>query len=248
MKLSLKSVHLKSISVSMMIVGEALRQFIYQFIIGSGSKPLPWQMGLYYLGYILYLGAFPLAAFLLVEGAKKTSNRLLFLGRLCLAGIVAEILMDIALYGQELASYGTYPQNYFFTLIIGLFIIYLVEVLGNYITVGTFSYNLITLALYVIVTIIVILLQLEQGSLGILVIIALYVCYGNRWFSLVLVSILYLLFLRGIGIFSIIPAFSLCLLWFYQGTEGKKTIVRRWCFYLVYPVVYFMLGLLVRFL
>lgn len=232
----------------MMIVGEVLRQWVYQFIIGSGVQPLPWQMVLYYFGYVLYLGAFPLAAFLLVEGAKKTSNKRFFLGRLCLAGIVAELLLDIALYGQELFSYGIYPQNYLFTLLLGLFVIYLVEALGNYITVGSFWYNLITLVLYVVVTIIVTLLQLEQGSLGILVIIALYVCYGNRLFSLILVGILYLLFLKGIGIFSIIPAFSLLLLWFYHGREGKKTVIRRWSFYLAYPVTYLVLGLLVRFL
>lgn len=245
MKLSLKSVHLKGISVSMMIVGEVLRQFVYQVSIGSSTELLPWQKVWYYFGYFLYLGGFPLAAFLLVEGAKKTSNKLFFLGRLCLAGMIAELLLDIALYGQELFSYSIYPQNYFFTLAFGLCVIYLVEILANYITAGSFLYNLITLVLYVVVTIIVALLQLEQGSLGILVIIALYVCYGNRLLSLSLVGVLYVLFLKGIGMFSIIPAFSLVLLWFYQGVEGKKA---RWCFYLAYPVAYLMLGVLVRFL
>lgn len=245
MKLSLKSVHLKWISISMMIVGEVLRQFIYQFTIGNGVEPLPWQTIVYYVGYVLYLGAFPISAFLLVEGAKKTSNQRFFLGRLCLAGLVTELLLDVALYGRELFSYGRYPQNYFFTLLLGLLVIYLVEALARYIIVGSFWYNLITLVLYIIVTIIVTLLQLEQGSLGILVIIALHVCYGNRLFSLILVAVLYLLFLKGIGIFSIIPAFSLLLLWFYQGVEGKKA---RWFFYLAYPGAYLMLGLLVRFL
>ena len=224
MKTSLKSVHLKGISVAMLIIGEVLMQFVYQFLIGSGVKPLPWQMILYQIGHFLYLGAFPLFAFLLVEGAKKTAKKRLFLCRLFLAGVVTEIILDIAFYGFDISLYGVYPSNYFFTLFLGLFVICCVEKLTNYMTAGAFVYNLITLGLYIIVAIIAQLLQLEQGSLGILVILALYLCYGNRLFSLVFVGVLYLLFLKGVGIFSIIPACSLILLWFYKGVEGKNIL------------------------
>ena len=75
----------------MMIIGEVVRQLMYQFTVGSSITPLPWQTLLYNLGYFLYLGAFPIAAFLLVEGAKKTSNQTGFLRRLFFAGIVVEL-------------------------------------------------------------------------------------------------------------------------------------------------------------
>ena len=69
MKQFLNSFHLKCICISMMVVGEVVRQLVYQFTVGSGVEPLPWQTLLYHFGYFIYLSSFPIAGFLLVEGA-----------------------------------------------------------------------------------------------------------------------------------------------------------------------------------
>ena len=243
MKQSLSSFHLKCICVSMMIIGEVLRQFVYQFTIGSGIEPLPWQTLCYHFGYFLYLGAFPIAAFLLVEGAKKTSNKTAFLRRLFFAGIVIEFPMDIAIHGFDTFEYLGYQQNYFFTLFLGLCVIYLVEKLSNWLTAGSFIYNVITIVLYLVATLVAVLFQMEQGGLGVLVIFALYVFYSNKVLSFISVTVLYVLFFTGVGIFAVVPAMSLFLLWLYKGEEGKKTIASRLCFYFMYPIVFVVIGL-----
>ncbi len=247
-KLSLSSFHLKCICLSMIIIGEVVRQLMYQFTVGSGITPLPWQTLLYNFGYFLYLGAFSIAAFLLVEGAKKTSNQTAFLRRLFFAGIAVEFPMDIAIHGFDGFDYLGYQQNYFFTLFLGLCVIFLVEKLAKWLTAGSFPYNLITIVLYLVATVIAMLFQMEQGGLGVLVIFALYVFYGNKIVSLISVMVLYLLFFQGVGIFAIIPAFSLLLLWLYKGIEGKKTMISRLCFYFAYPIVFVIVGCCTQFL
>lgn len=247
-KLSLNSFHLKCICLSMMIIGEVVRQLMYQFTVGSGITPLPWQTLLYNLGYFLYLGAFPIAAFLLVEGAKKTSNQTSFLRRLFFAGIIVELPMDIAIHGFEDFDYLGYQQNYFFTLFLGLCVICFVEKLAKWLTAGSFFYNLITIVLYLIATVVAMLFQMEQGGLGVLVIFALYVFYGNKVISLISVTVLYVLFFTGVGIFAVVPALSLFLLWLYEGEEGKKTMIHRLCFYFAYPIVFVIVGVCTRFL
>ena len=226
----------------MMVVGEVVRQLVYQFTIGSGIEPLLWQTLLYHLGYFIYLSSFPIAAFLLVEGVKKTSDKTGFLRRLFFAGIVIEFPMDLAIHGVDGFDYLGYQQNYFFTLFLGLCVIVLSEKLAKWLTAGSFFYNLVTIVMYLVSAIVAMLFQMEQGGLGVLVILALYVFYERKLYSLISVMILYLLFFRGVGFFAIIPALSLLLLWLYNGTEGKKTIVSRLCFYFTYPIVFVVIG------
>ena len=97
-------------------------------------------------------------------------------------------------------------------------------------------------------TLIAVLFQMEQGGLGVLVIFALYVFYGNKLISLISVTILYVLFFTGVGIFAVVPALSLFLLWLYEGKEGKKTKLSRLCFYFAYPIVFVIVGVCTQFL
>ena len=248
MKQTLSSFHLKYICVSMMIVGEVLRQFVYQFTIGSGVEPLLWQTLLYHVGYFLYLGAFPIAGFLLVEGAKKTSNKRNFLRRLFSAGLLVELPIDIAIHGFEASDYWGYQLNYFFTLFLSLCVICLAEKIAEWLTAGSFWYNLITILIYLASAVLAMLFQMEQGGLGVLVILALYVFYENKVASLISVIVLYLLFFKGVGVFAVIPALSLLFLWLYKGEEGKKTVLSRMCFYFAYPVVFVIIEACMKFL
>ena len=91
MKKELNSFHLKCICIGLMILGIYMQQLIYSLheeAILAGEQ-LPKALTLTYnMGYLIYLSAFPLAAFLLVEAAKKTADRKKLLLRLLATALI----------------------------------------------------------------------------------------------------------------------------------------------------------------
>ena len=80
MKKGLNSFQLKCITVAMMIVGIYMQQVIYllneELIAGGGQLPQA-QSLIYHMGYVIYLAAFPVAAFLLVVGLSVIVSMLI---------------------------------------------------------------------------------------------------------------------------------------------------------------------------
>lgn len=251
MKKGLNSFQLKCISMALMIGGFYLQQLMYlineDLILGGGTMSQA-HLLLYNIGYVIYLAAFPLVAFLLVEAAKKTSNRKKLLLRLLVMAVVTEILMDIANYG--LAGWKNWgsEQNYFFTMVLGLCVIMAVEALSQKYAAGTMKNNLLTLVVYLAAALVAILARTEQGSVGVLTMITLYLFYGNKMFSLISVAALYLLFMGSSSWMVYLPALSVLLIWIYNGEQGKANKVTRMVFYLAFPVAYCVLGVIARFL
>ncbi len=249
MKKNLNSFQLKCITIVMMIVGIYLQQVIYllnEELIAAGGTLSQAQRLLYNAGYVLYLAAFPLASFLLVEAARKTSDRKKLLLRLGITALVVEIPMDIATFGlNEWKSWGL-NQNFFFTMVVGLCVIMAVDALAKRFAPGTFGNNLATLGVYLLAALVAILLRSEQGSVGVLTIICLQLFYGNRMFSLVAVAALYLLFMGETGGLTYLPPLSILLVWMYNGEQGKTGKLLRTVFYMAFPVAYVLLGILAQ--
>ena len=248
MKKRLNSFQLKCITVAMMIGGLYLQQITYlmnrELLVDGRTLPTV-QFLMYHIGYVVYLAAFPLAAFLLVEAAKKTSDKKKLLLRLFVAALVVEIPMDITTFGlAEWKNWGL-NQNYFFTMCIGLGVILAVEALGKKLAVGTVGNNLASLAVYLLAALAAILARTEQGSVGVLTIICLYLFYGNRLFVLISVAALYVLFMGGAKGLEYFPAFGMLLTWLYNGEQGKNGKAVRVVCYLAFPVAYCVLGVIV---
>lgn len=249
MKKGLNSFQLKCITIAMLIGGIYLQQIIYllneDVLLAGGTMPQV-QSLLYHIGYVVYLAAFPVAAFLLVEAAKKTSDRKKLLQRLLLTAVLVEIPMDMATFGlAEWKNWGL-NQNYFFTLCIGLLVIMAVEKLAKKYASGTMANTLLTLVVYLVAAFISILGRTEQSSIGVLMIVTLYLFYGNKMFSFVSVLALYLLFMRAANGLEYLPAFGALLLWLYNGEQGKTGKVTRIIFYAAFPVAYCVLGLVAQ--
>lgn len=246
MKKIFNSFQLKCITVAMMIGGILLQQGIYLLnkeTILDGGVLSGTQNLLYNIGYVVYLAAFPVAAFLLVEAVKKTSDRKKLALRLLITALVVEIPMDAATFGfGEWKNWGL-NQNYFFTMLIGLGVIIAVEALAKRYAAGSMSNNLLTLGIYLLAAFVAILLRAEQGSVGVLTIICLYLFYGNKLFSLVSVAALYLLFMGKANGLEYIPALSILFVWMYNGEQGKANRITRAVFYFTFPVVYCVLGI-----
>lgn len=100
---------LKSVAVCSMLLDHTL-------------KMLWWDapVSLYVLGRL----AFPLYAFLLVQGAKHTRNMGKYMLRLAIFALISEIPFDLC-FGRE--PFDWYAQNVFWTLLLGLLAIWSYE-------------------------------------------------------------------------------------------------------------------------
>ena len=249
MKKELNSFHLKCICIGLMILGIYMQQLIYSLheeAILAGEQ-LPKGLTLTYnMGYLIYLAAFPLAAFLLVEAAKKTTDRKKLLMRLLITALIVELPMDMATFGlSEWKNWGL-NQNYFFTLCIALGVIMAVDTIGKKVAVGTMGNTISTLGVYLFAAFLSIILKTEQRSIGVLMVITLYLFYGNKMFSLVSVAALYLLFTRRTTGLEFVPALSVLFTWLYNGEQGKNSKAVRLVFYFAFPVAYCILGVLAK--
>ena len=251
MKKELNSFHLKCICIGFMVVGIYMQQLIYtlneESILAGGQLSAGLTV-MYNIGYLIYMAAFPLASFLLVEAVKKTSDRKKLLTRLFAAALIVEIPMDVATFGiSEWKNWGL-NQNYFFTLCIALGVLMAVDVIGKKLAVGSMGNTISTLGVYLFGAFLSILLRTEQSSIGVLMIITIYLFYGNRTFTLISAAALYALFVRRTTGLEFVPALSILLTWLYNGEQGKTGKVARGVFYFGFPVAYCVLGVLTQLL
>lgn len=241
MKKGLNAFQLKCISIGMMIVGMAMQTTCRLMELAA---PGQWPAALsivFYIGQVVYLAAFPVSAFLLVEAFRHTANRKKLLLRLLTAGILVEIPMDIATYGIKQVNLWGQNQNYFFTLAIGLLVLWAVEAITKKFGQGTMKSNLITLSVYLAATMTAILFRTEQSSVGVLTIITLFLFYGNKMFSFLTVAALYIFFTgstgKNVGL-EYLPVLGVLFTWMYNGEQGKAGKKVRIAIYLAFPVAY----------
>lgn len=162
--------------------------------------------------------AFPIFAFLCVEGIIHTSNSNRYLLRLGVFALVSELPFDI-LFNRNLIYMGS--QNIFFTLFIGVMCIDILRKdkyqSWKYIFVYCLSLSGD-------------LLHTDYGTLGVWMIICLYIARDKLWKLLLVLVIINVVLdgdIQSYASFAIIPI-SL-----YDGTKGQST---KAFFYLYYPI------------
>ena len=194
--------------------------------------------------------AFPIFAFLIVEGFIHTSNFKKYAKRLFVFGIISEIPFNLIYTGSIIFPFH---QNVMFTLLLGLLCINEIDRIKN-----NKNYKIIiksTLKIFAFLLIGVVGF-VDYGITGILTIIVFYIfrnfkfAWIGQLISLILLYIVffkgqsiiinlfgyeYFLPLQGFGVLSLIP------IWLYNGTKGKKSKILQYAFYSFYPV--HMLGL-----
>lgn len=172
--------------------------------------------------------AFPIFCFLLVEGFFHTRNIKKYGARLFLFALISEIPFDLALFGKWF-----YPgyQNVYFTLFIGLCVLYWYEkVLGDPIRSTLVFLAGCGAAL---------LLNCDYNVIGIAMILLFYVFYKNKKMQTIFAGILAAvesLGCFGAAILAFIPINM------YNGTRGKRNF--KYFFYWFYPVHLILLHIL----
>lgn len=177
--------------------------------------------------------AFPIFAFLIVEGYFHTKNVQKYLFRLGIFALISEIPFDRAFNGAwlELGS-----QNVFFTLFIGLITIYVYDHLNE-------KYNTLGVVFIICLTILSEFIRSDYGAFGILMIFIFYKNKDNKgqqalWLFIIngLMAVLSSMVVNTISLRSIIQIFALLSLPIIFIYNGKKGLRLKYFFYLFYPL------------
>lgn len=162
--------------------------------------------------------AFPIFAFLLVEGFINTKNVFKYASRLLIFAFISEIPFDIA-FKDKILEFS--HQNVMFTLFIGLVVIYLCEKYKKWfhrITVGIIGMG------------IAYFLKVDYTFVGIFMIFAFYLLRKQKLQNIIAQGLINLVVVGGTqmyGVLSMIP------ISFYNGKTGRFKF--KLFFYIFYP-------------
>ena len=189
--------------------------------------------------------AFPIFAFLVVEGFVHTSDFKKYIKRLFIFAIISEIPFNLIYTNSWIFPFH---QNVLFTLLLGLLCINEIDKIKNNKEIKIKIKSILKIILFLFVSIIGFV---DYGITGVLTIIIFYIFkdFKYAWIGqLVSLILLYIVFfkgqsviinifnyeyflpLQGIGILSLIP------IWLYNGKRGKKNKIIQYMFYSFYPV------------
>lgn len=234
---------LKIIAIATMLIdhiGAALVETMLQF--GGAGISYHW----YEVDTVLRSAgrtAFPIFAFLLVEGFFHTHSRIKYLGRLLLFTALSEIPFDLAIYGRV---FYTGSQNVFWTLSIGLLVIWGMSAIEGRFgerpglwRPGGIMARLLQIPVALAGCLAAAWLRTDYDFYGVLLIVLFY--FGQiTGIPRILICILgYLLFLWEPYCLG-----GFLLILFYNGERKRRGKGFQYFFYLFYPVHLLILGLI----
>ena len=183
-----------------------------------------------------YIGriSFPIYRFFLVEGFVHTRSRKKYMRRLVALALISEVVFDLAFYGK---IFYIFHQNVFFTLALGLGLIWILDVFWEKKTWNILQKIGLSILCSVGILLLAELARTDYSSYGVLAICVMYMVHKmvreriKLWAPIVLASGIAILCLCD---FSEVWAFlGLPLFCFYQGKKGWGA---KWFFYFFYPV------------
>lgn len=161
--------------------------------------------------------AFPIFAFLLVEGFFNTTNNKKYIIRLWVFAFLSEIPFDLLFENKVFALES---QNVFFTLCFGLVLLNLFS---------RFRSHTARIILAAYTCVICELLHTDYGAIGIIIILWFYLTRDKKWWKIFGVVIINAVFMGGLQIYAV---FALIPILFYNGKPGVKC---KKFFYIFYP-------------
>lgn len=196
----------------------------------------------YMIGRSIGRLAFPIFCFLLVEGLLHTKDIRKYLLSLGIFALLSEIPFDLAFAQSFTPSSSQYHQNVFFTLFIGLAVIYILKIIDQYPlninkTLGSILKVIVNILVIALGCIAADSLYTDYAAMGILIIAAFYLFRNNK---IILIFTLFLII--GLHSLEILSIFSMIFIWFYNGERGPK--INKYIFYAFYPVHIFVIYLI----
>ena len=207
--------------------------------------------------------AFPLFAFMIAEGCRKTGNIRKYAGRLAIFALISEPFFYFANHYKQPVTFRDFLvnlselhfENIFFTLAVSVTAIYIYQILKAKLPDKA---KYLFLPLMLATAFIAQYFDMDYGMWGVILIIALYVCNSSK--ATVIVILLWSVCVYGIqGVIGTgfdwpqirnvlgqtVGAVLSCLpILFYNGNRGRKS---KWFFYIYYPAhlfAYMIIGML----
>lgn len=179
--------------------------------------------------------AFPIFCFLLVEGYFHTRSPKKYILRLAAFALISELPFDLALFGGkfELAH-----QNVFFTLAIGLAVVYGIDTVYKKYASNMAMVNMLQLFIAVAGCLIAILLRTDYTFMGVILIV---MFYGFRGKKLQLtIAVLFVTFALG-GLIEGLASLSLILIFLYNNEKGPSAKYLMYAFYPVHLLILYLI-------
>lgn len=190
------------------------------------TDPVFYKYWVYIYEFLRSIGrfAFPIFAFSLVDGYRRTKNLKRYFLRLGLLAIISEPFFDLALYNSY---FTTYHQNVIFTLLIGLLVITLTDKFQNKFLGILFVLGGMFLADF---------LNTDFGGYGVLIIFGFFVLKESEF--------RYPIMALALAFQTPIAAVSLLFIYYYNGEKGNYSKYK----YLFYPLHFLVLFIILQFL
>ena len=177
--------------------------------------------------------AFPIYAFLLVEGFYHTRSVKRYAARLAVFALVSEIPFNLALSGR---LWYWHAQNVYFTLVIGLLMVAAMDwLIHRGMRWQAMAAGLLAAAAAMV-------LRTDYDASGVLVIFFFYLYRQEKAAMCIAVSAVLVLFIGGLECFGILALIPILL---YNGQKGAARI-NKFVFYGFYPVHLLLLWLVSR--
>lgn len=221
-------------------------------------------LGFYIPDFLMWIGriAFPVYAFLIAEGCRKTRSMPKFIGRLALFSIISEAFYYMAFRSYNVSGIELVKQtfvsmsslkfgNVFSTLMFGVIAVYVYQLLNRRKTKWLMLLNIPFLLLLMIIAG---YCHTDYEGFGVILIFLLYIFQEKKYQTAVLLgwsTVLYLGWFswngrilmwfqslaNGYIDYTYIPCWifaciSAVLVYFYNGERGRKI---KWAFYIAYP-------------
>lgn len=170
--------------------------------------------------------AFPIYAFLLVEGYFHTKDRIKYIKRLGIFALISEVPFDLAFQGQILTFDH---QNVFFTLAFGLLVLYFLDKARekDFVLNGAIAFGIVFLS---------IIMRTDYSAFGIAMVLFFYSYRSSRLQAVAFVGGINVLFglLQLPRPLQMAAAFAGIPIYLYNGEKGPS--INKYIFYAFYPV------------
>lgn len=182
---------------------------------------------------------FPIFCFLLIEGFLHTRNVWKYAFRLFLFSLISEIPFNLAFRRN---IFDTGYQNVFFTLLLGLLALILIQLVEKKLASNKIlQYLLIIPIAFVFMLTAELLIQCDYGASGVLTIVIMYLLRRNKVLEMTggCIILTAMNYLEITSFFTLIPVYK------YNGERGLRL---KYVFYAFYPVHLLILYMIVRLL
>ena len=185
--------------------------------------------------------AFPLFAFMAVEGYLHTRSLKKYLLRLLMLAVISEIPFDLLVSGSVV---DPMHQNVIWTIILGLCCIRAFE------NISTDLKKMLSAVVIIASLAAAIIARVDYSSAGVLTLLAFYAFRGNtvrcRLMQLLSLAFINLVLLGGIEFafpYQALAVLSLPIIWLYDGSQGPHNGFIKAANYLFYPAHMLILAL-----